>query len=402
MCGIPPAIPSGHVHLRMGHSKVRGSAQRSELGLERPLGAGPSCSSGEGASGIVPRRPASRSWRRRCAGLSLALLLSAPSASGKAPSGASADAARSAGSQTTPAGAPSAKEPSAADRAAAQVLFDEGRTLMEKGKPAEACPLFERSEKLEPGLGTRFHLANCYEAVGKLASAHALFLEVAAEAEGRDQAERERLARARARAVEPRLPRLAIEVPYASSPALRVERDGALVGSAQWGLAVPVDAGVHRVRASAPGRLAWHTEVDVREEGSIVRVDVPPLAEDRPSFFAPLSRKIGLAALGVGAGAVALGTVFAVQAVSKNNASDRAGCNDTRCTSPEGVSLREEALQAGNRATWAMGVGLVGLGAAAALFWVLPPSGGGEGESDIQLEPVADRGGGSLRLNGRF
>jgi hypothetical protein len=329
-------------------------------------------------------------------------LLAAPSAWGKAPSAGSAGAARAASGAAVASAQPTAKEPSAADRAAAQVLFDEGRTLMEKGRPAEACPRFERSEKLEPGLGTRFHLANCYEAIGKLASAFALFLEVAAEAEVRGQAERERVARSRARAVEPRLPRLAIEVPYASSPALRVERDGAQVGSAQWGLPVPVDAGVHRVDASAPGRLAWHTEVEVREEGTVTRVNVPPLAENQPSFFAPLSRKIGLAALGVGVGTIALGTVFAVQAVSKKNASNRAGCSEDQCTTENGVALREEAVAAGNRATWAMGIGLVGLGAAAALFWVLPVDAEDDSESDVQLEPVADLSSASLRLHGRF
>ncbi len=294
-----------------------------------------------------------------------------------------------------------AKPPSAADRAAAQVLFDEGRTLMEKGRPGDACPRFEQSEKLEPGLGTRFHLANCYEVVGKLASAHSMFLEVAAEAEARGQAERERLARARASAVEPRLARLTIDVPFASSPALRIERDGTLIGSAQWGLAVPVDTGVHRVRASAPGRTAWQTEIEVKDDGSITHVDVPPLAEHRPSFFAPVSRKIGLAALGVGAGTLALGTVFAVQAVSKKNASNRAGCSDDQCTSENGIALRREALQAGNRATWAMGVGLVGLGAAAALFWLVP-TGEDDVEGDMQLEPVADLSSASLRLHGRF
>src|SRR5690606_28101935 len=129
--------------------------------------------------------------------------------------------------------------------------------LMESGRSAEACPRFEESDRLEPGLGTRFHLAACYEAVGKSASAHALFLEVAAEAKQRDQEEREGVARQRAEALERRLSRLTIEVPFASSPELRVERDGLPIGTAQWGLAVPVDPGRHRVSASAPGREPW-------------------------------------------------------------------------------------------------------------------------------------------------
>jgi hypothetical protein len=297
---------------------------------------------------------------------------------------------------------PHGAEPSPADRAAAQALFDEGRELMEQGHAADACPRFEESERLEPGLGTRFHLATCYEELGKLASAHALFLDVAAEAAQRKQPEREKVARERARALEPRLSRLLIEVPFASSPALRVERDGAVVGSAQWGLPVPIDPGVHRVNASAPGREAWTAEVSVPSDASVTRVNVPPLAEHSQPFFAPLSRKVGLAALGVGAGTLALGGVFAAQAISKKNASNREGCSEQSCASEAGLSLRREALAAGDRATWAMGLGLVSVGAAAALFWVWPTSEDDGEQTEVELSPVADLRSASLRLSGRF
>jgi hypothetical protein len=304
------------------------------------------------------------------------------------------------GSSSAAASASHGGKPSPADRAAAQALFDEGRELMEQGRASDACPRFEESERLEPGLGTRFHLATCYEALGRLASAHALFLEVAAEAAQRKQAERERVARERARAVEPRLARLTIEVPFVL-PALRIERDGEVVGSAQWGLPVPVDPGVHRVNASAPGREAWAAEVSVPSDARVTRVNVPPLAEHNQPFFAPFSRKLGLAALGVGAGTLALGGVFAAQAISKKNASNREGCREQSCSSQAGLSLRREALAAGDRATWAMGLGLVSLGAAAALFWAWPTPEDGE-PTRVELTPVAGLRSASLRLHGSF
>jgi hypothetical protein len=339
------------------------------------------------------RDPSSRGSRAgRCLALATLVTLAAPAqlAWAAAPTKGAAQAER-APTQDRP--------PSAPDRAAAQALFDEGRELMEAGRHAEACPRFEESERLEPGLGTRFHLATCYEAVGRLASAHALYLEVAAEAATRKQEARERVARQRAGEVEPKLSRLTIEVPYASSPALRVERDGALVGPAQWGLAVPVDPGKHRINAAAPGRVSWTTEVDVPGDAGVTRVNVPPLAEQRQGFFEPLPRKIGLAALGVGVGTIALGSVFVAQAISKKNASEEAGCDDQSCPDEGSMELRRQALAAGDRATWAMGIGLVGLGAAAALFWVWPID---EDEGDMQLAPVADLKGASLRLSGTF
>ena len=288
--------------------------------------------------------------------------------------------------------------PPTRDRVAAQALFDEGRELMQSGRPSEACPRFEESDRLEPGLGTRFHLAACYEATGKLASAHTLFLEVAAEAKQRGQEERERVARQKAEALEPRLSRLTVDVPFASSPELRIERDGTPIGTAQWGLAVPVDPGRHRVSASAPGRTPWSTEVVVAADGAFARVEVPPLVDTSQSFFAPTTRKIGLAALGVGVGTIALGSVFTVQALSKKDASDRAGCSDDTCSTPEGVALRRQAIAAGNRATWAMSIGAVGLGAAAALFWLVPT---GE-EGSLEVTPAADPQGASLYVNGTF
>ncbi len=297
---------------------------------------------------------------------------------------------------------PVARTASPADRAAAQALFDEGRQLMAEGRTAEACPRFEESQRLDSGLGTQYHLADCYELVGRLASAHTLFLEVAAQAEALGQKRREQLARERAEAVLPKLPKLSIDVPHAAAKELVIERDGSVVGRPQWGLAVPVDPGVHRVRASAPGHAPWQVAVDIPNDPAVRRVSVPPL-EPRVSFLTPTSRKVGLGALGVGVAALGVGGVFAVQAHSKNQDSNRAGCTDSGCPTAGSRALRQAAVDAGNRATWAVGGGLVSLAAAAVLFWVVPGEAGDTtGDSVFRVQPVADLSGGSLRLEGAF
>ena len=297
---------------------------------------------------------------------------------------------------------PDARTASPADRAAAQALFDEGRQMMTEGRPADACPRFEESQRLDSGLGTQYHLADCYESLGKLASAHTLFLEVAAQAEALGQKRREQLARQRAEAVQPRLPKLSIEVPPASvAQMLLIERDGSPVGRAQWGLAVPVDPGMHRVRASAPGYVSWEAQVDVSNDPAVRRLSVPPL-QPRASFLTPTSRKVGLGALGVGVAALGLGSVFAVQAHSKNQDSYRAGCNDNGCPTPGSRKLRQAAIDAGNRATWAVGAGAVSLTAAAVLFWVVPGEEGDTTGESVSLQPVVDLSGRSLQLKGAF
>src|SRR4029077_16363436 len=81
----------------------------------------------------------------------------------------------------------------------ADKLFEEAKTLVEKGRYDEACPKLEESQSLDPAVGTQFNLADCYEPVGKTASANALFSEVARIAKLAGKFEREKSARDRAK-----------------------------------------------------------------------------------------------------------------------------------------------------------------------------------------------------------
>jgi hypothetical protein len=286
------------------------------------------------------------------------------------------------------------------DSKAAQAAFEQGRKLMAQGRANEACARFEESEKLQSGLGTEYHLADCYEAVGKTASAHALFLQVAERARALGQKAREELARQRAEAVSSKLVKLRISAPHARRGEVTIERDGSVVGAAQWGLAVPVDPGVHRVRASGPGLVEWATDVKVAGEPGVITVNVPPLMSEGTSFWSP-SRKIGVAALGVGVAGLGIGTAFALQAHSKNEESLRAGCSDDECPTQESLSVRNAARTAGNRATWAMGVGASGVAAGTVLFFWSAGSEGAEREG-MRVAPVAHARGGGLRVQGWF
>ena len=119
---------------------------------------------------------------------------------------------------------------SLADKAAAQSLFDEGRKLMTAGKYAEACPKLAESQKLDPGVGTQFHLADCYEKMGQTASAWAGFLEAASAAKSMGQSDREKVARDRAAALAPRLSKLTITSAEATAIAgVEIKRDGTAV-----------------------------------------------------------------------------------------------------------------------------------------------------------------------------
>src|SRR4249919_971457 len=64
---------------------------------------------------------------------------------------------------------------SASDKAMAEHLFDRGLALMRQGQFSEACTQLEQSEAIERGIGTLLYLAECYEKLGRTASAWAMF-----------------------------------------------------------------------------------------------------------------------------------------------------------------------------------------------------------------------------------
>lgn len=167
-----------------------------------------------------------------------------------------------------------------ADEKKASMRFDEGLYLAEHGRPAEAASKFEESQRLDPGDGTLFHLAECYELMGKTASAWSLFVRVADSSREAKRPDREKLARARASVIEPKLSRLTITVSrQPSAQGFEVRRDRAVVLPAEWGVAIPVDPDTHVISAAAPGIAYWYTLKDVPWGGGIINVAVPVLVD---------------------------------------------------------------------------------------------------------------------------
>lgn len=319
------------------------------------------------------------------------------------------------------------------DPAAAQSLFYEARTLMQQNKFAEACPKLEESMRLDPGLGTQFNLADCNEHVGKITSAWAGFLDVAAQSKATNQPDREKLARKRAAALEPRLPKLVVEVSGAPQ-GLEVKRDGVLIGSAAWGTAIPVDPGGHKVTATAPGKQPWETSIQTAE-GKTARVSVPrdlpaaPVAavpagahgapagppptavstvsplDNAQSFPPPVvenpgstQRALGWIVAGVGVAGVGVGAGFGLSSIGKRNES-REHCVVDACDAT-GVDLRDEAIRNGNIATIATIAG--GAAVAGGLILVLTAPKSTERSSKLRAAPSVGMNGAGFTLQGNF
>ena len=79
-------------------------------------------------------------------------------------------------------GAGAQAQGSADQKAAAEALFDKGLAAMKQGEYAQACAFLEQSQSVERGIGTMLYLAECYEKLGRTASAWAMFREAASAA----------------------------------------------------------------------------------------------------------------------------------------------------------------------------------------------------------------------------
>lgn len=175
---------------------------------------------------------------------------------------------------------PAAAQSRGADAAAAEALYTQGRKLLASGETAAACAKLEESQRLDPGMGTEFYLAECYEKLGRTASAWAAFREVQASARTAGRRDRESLATRRVDDLEPRLVRLQVDVPWGDRvPGVEVRRDDVLVGHGQWGMPVPVDPGAYTLRVTAPNRAPASIQVEVRAEGQTRHVTIPELAD---------------------------------------------------------------------------------------------------------------------------
>jgi hypothetical protein len=163
-----------------------------------------------------------------------------------------------------------------ADEARARALFGQGRQLADAGQYAAACPAFEAASGLFESAGVLVNLGDCYEKIGRTASAWTAFARAAEVASRTDRPQEAAEAKRRQAVLTPRLARISIGV-ATGVPGLTVTRDGAIVPAASWGLPVPVDPGDHEIRADAAGYESWTRAISVSNEGQTATVGVPAL-----------------------------------------------------------------------------------------------------------------------------
>jgi len=322
-----------------------------------------------------------------------------------------------------------AAQAGAPDKAAAEALFDQGRSLMRQNSFADACPKLEESERVDPAVGTLLYLGECYERLGKTASAWATFREAASLAGTSNQADRARVASGRAQELEPKLSRLSIELApdVAMIPGVTVKRGAQRIEPSLLGTPLPVDPGDYQIEVSAPGYETWSTPIKVESGGASASVRVPALvkAHESPQATAtsapgssavglakpgparaPLAHEpaastqqvLGLVVGGVGLIGVGLGSYFGIRAISNNSDAETHCPKGALCNDTDGVDLSDKA----RRNAAASNIAFVAGGVLVATGAVLYLTGGKSLTDRVALTPMVGPSAAAASLSGRF
>jgi len=283
----------------------------------------------------------------------------------------------------------------------AEALFQDGLRRVDAKDFAAACPLFEKSEALEPAVGSLYQLGDCYLALGRTASAWTNFQAAADMAAAQNDDVRAKAARARAAALADRLVRVIVVVSQEVDGLVVTVRDQP-VPHAAWGTPLPVDPGTFSLRATAPRKRVFEIPLTLRTDGATQKVTVPPLqdeAEDAPVTppaattppkqptaagaeagdappLAPATgngwqRPMALVVGGLGVVGVGVGSYFGLRSFS-NHGDASSHCGASTCDA-QGYDANKDALSSGTTSTVAFVIG-GGLLAAGIALWVTAPS----------------------------
>lgn len=318
------------------------------------------------------------------------------------------------------------------DVAMAQSLFERGRELMKEGKNAEACEKFAESNRLDASAGTLLNLGQCQEALGKTASAWASYNQAIVLARAKGQARHETAGQEYLAAIEPKLSKLQVDAPNPVA-GLVIRRDEVEMGAGVLGVPLAVDPGRYVVRASAPGRKAWETTVEIGDNADFKTISIPDLEladpeDDEPVIVPPPDdptdqdgavppgddasgqRMVGFVVGGVGVAAVAVGSVFGILTLS---AASDAEANDDLCPDKKCSDAGLDQIDGAETKAWvaniAIGAGAIAIAAGVVLVLTAgdgaPASTVGAKTSragSVWLAPAASPFGGGAIVGGAF
>ena len=299
--------------------------------------------------------------------------------------------------------------PAAADKRDADALFEKAKKLHADKRYAEACPLFEQTDALDPGIGAKLNVARCYEDWGMLARAHRWYS--AAEAMAR-AANDKRAGKIKELidAIDSDVPRLTVKLPAGvDAAAIELALDGksavAIVGKPQL-----LDPGPHELTWVVDGqkksKLIPLERGGERELTLDIRAVSPrkraPAEHDEAPAPGRTRRILGIVAGATGVVGLGVATYLTLDARSTyNDALDMHCMGATNMCNDEGLSITHDARSQANLATVITVASLAVIGGGIALY-LTAPSGERERARTVYVTPVVGDGGGGIVVGGGF
>jgi tetratricopeptide (TPR) repeat protein len=293
-------------------------------------------------------------------------------------------------------------DPTPSEVQAARELFKKAEADEDAGKWEEALDKVKRAISVKPTPGLRYHIALCEEKLGRLVEALADY--TAADQMAREQNNKDVIDAVAEplKTLRIRVPTLTIEVPAAQGS--EVELDGKPIAQGVYGVAMPVEAGTHKVTARAPGKRPFSTQVTLHEReadtATVKWIDLPPIVAPNDGHETPekpVETKSGPVKVGAivatAASAVLLGVGIGAFVAADGAHSDLA----TQCPLLTNCDDLRNKVRAWDWVALGSWIGAAGVAVVAIVLWVKPSAtSSAPSSARIELRP------GGFALTGSF
>jgi hypothetical protein len=314
---------------------------------------------------------------------------------------------------------PASAQPSSG---AAEALFRAGRAASQQGDVAIACEKFHESYRLDPATGTLLNIAICEDALGQLSAAWEHFQQVLHELpEGE---ERVAIVNEHLRDLDPRLPRLIVQLAAAAPADTRVLLGAVELRAASFNVPLPLDPGEYTLQVEAHGRqprsfalrLQQADRVTVQVEPGELLTPAPTASPDPAPKAAPVvaqnpaahpappaakvpppDRTLSYALFITGGASLLTGGVTGLLALNRAAVVHDECISATKVCSPKGDSAAKAFQPLFVVTLVAFGAAAVSTAVALALMLTEPAA-----QSSVSLTPVFAPGHASLLVSGRF
>ncbi len=252
--------------------------------------------------------------------------------------------------------------------AKADRLFREAEAFFDFGDIPRACATWADSLRIYPKLGTLLNLGLCHETAGRIATAWKEFHYGAAWAAQNGQKDRQKFAHDHAIALEPRLPRVVLQL-STDQIYSAIEIDGEPLPEPEWVLPFYVDPGSHTIAVTAPGKVRKVIPVNVTQAPSSQQIpigdldDLPRPPPPPPGMHVERTWWTTAGIVGVSAGgAMVLTSLYFGWHAADGRDDLRSRCDGNRCVAT-GIDAYKDVQSDANRSTVLAVAGILATGA---------------------------------------